>query len=819
MNPNNEISDGQPSTLLPSGSPPETRIGDAQQAKGIYQRLWRADLQYRAPKRATLNGLRDGNPPFRQADLDNAGMSHRCNINFRVSESYLNNAVGAFYDLFNEAPTYATIRLKKGSSEQIASWSRSVTLHFDWLCRGEPRFDYDAQRSQDEMVWHGKGPFVFQDIFDWRPSAILERQLLVPDMTLSDTSYWGNVAIIIMEYQVDELWQYIRNEREATMLGWNVERAKQAIINASPESSKGGMWNRWEYHQQMLKNGSAYYAGSSKTVSVSHVFCREFAKEGEAQGKITHVMVVRDETDGSPDKFLFQKIGRFENWNQCIHPMYYDRGGGGYHHSVTGMGTKMYSLMELQNRLYCSQADRAMLPKLMLKPTTSTAAEGMSLTQNGDHLILTEGMDVIQTPLAGLTEEEMLFNRELTNLVSSNLSQYRTNATEPMKGNPETATGRRLDASQEAALQKTQMNRFYNQEDGLYSEMYRRAVNTTSKSSPGGERAMEFIKRCVADGVPKEVLKDVEWVKASRVVGQGSAFMRQEALTRTWVTLGPGLPEDGKQNLMDAMIATDCGPDSVDLFNPKANASTLPNDQYALAISQVADMKIGVPAVVTSTQNPAIFASTFMKAADDAAGTLEQGANPQEVLSFLEMCGQAIAKHMQRMAQDPSRKALVKELSDKLKQLSKSTDALQQHLQQQAQQQQQKQQAVAKETVSINYKDAPPDIQRQMEQAAGFQPSTDKNAQVDSKLLKAQQGMQIKGAQFQQKQAQSFESHRQDLILNDARTAQQIKLDAAKHVHGTALERAQAAHDMKMAVLEQEHQQRMDSMSAKNGAK
>lgn len=789
---NDQINDGYLKTLEASGSPPETRIGDANQARSIYQRLWRADLNYRAPKRALLNGLSDGNPPFRQRDLDNAGMSHRCNINFRVSKSYRSNGVGAFYDLFNEAPTYATIRLKKGTPEQIESWSRTATMHFDWLCRYEPRFDYDMQRSQDEMVWHGRGPLIFQDIFDWRPTAILDRQLLVPDMTLSETSFWDDEAIILMEYRVDQLWRYIINEKEATMLGWNVERAKQAIIHASPEATKGGMFNRWEWHQQMLRNGSIDYSGSSNTVSVAHVFCREFAKPGESEGKITQVIVVRDDNDDKPDKFLFQKIGRFDSWSECIHPMFYDRGGGGYYHSCTGMGTEMYSVMELQNRMLCSLADRAMLPKLMLKPTTATAADGMSLTQNGDHLILTEGMDVIQTPLAGLAEEEMMFNRELTNLVASNLSQYRTNATEPIKGNPETATGRRLDASQQAALQKTQMMRYYNQMDGLYSEMYRRAVNTTSESAPGGKRAMEFIRRCEAEGCPRDVLKEVEFVQASRVVGQGSEFMRKEELNRIWITVGPTLPEDGRTNLVDDIIATSAGPTGVERYNPRATAATLPSDQYALAISQVADMKIGVPAVVTASQNPAIFATTFLKAAQDAAGSVEQGANPKEVAAFLELDGQAIGQHIKRMAGDPSRRGLVKQLTEQWQQMAKLLDQLNAHIAQQEQQMAQQAQ------------------QLQAQQAA---------QQSEFALAKQKQDFEL-GLKAQKTQAGIMDKNiktRQALALNDARTAQQIRLDSARHVNTTALERAQAEHDKMMAELDAAHARRMDMMSQRNG--
>jgi hypothetical protein len=790
----NQLDDGHPLTLTESGGPPETRIATARQARSIYERLWRSDLNYRAPKRAKLNGLSDGNPPYLQRDLDNAGMSHRCNINFRVTKSYRSNGVGAFYDLFNEAPTYATVQLKKGTPEQLAQWSRVVTLNFDWLCRYERRFDYDMQRSQDEMVWHGSGPLVYQDIFDWRPTAILNSQLLVPDMTLSETSLWDDEAIVLTEYRADQLWRYIRDEKAATTLGWNVERAKQAVINASPESTKGGMFNHWEWHQQQLKNGSIDYAGSSNTISVAHVLCREFAKTGEAEGKITHVMVVRDsqDTKSGEDEFLFQKTGRFDNWSQCIHPMYYDRGSGGFHHAVTGMGTEMCSVMELQNRMYCNQADRAMLPKLMIKPTTSTAADGMSLVQNGDHLILSEGMDVIQTPLAGLTEEEMMFNRELSNLVSSNLSQYRSSQPEPIKGNPETATGRRLDASQQAALQKTQMNRYYGQMDALYSEMYRRAVNATSKSAPGGERAMEFIERCKNSGVPLSAMKEVEWVKASRVVGQGSEFLRKEVLNQLWITVGPGLPENGRSNLVDDMIATGTGPTGVERYNPKKDAQTLPDDQYAWAISQVADMKIGVPAVVTASQNPAVFVTTFLKAAEDAAGSVEQGGNPQEVASFLDLCGQAIAQHLKRLSTDPSRAGLVKMLTLKFKELGQVLDQLKQLLQKQAEEQQQK--------------------QEQMQQQQGQQQSDFALAKA---RLEGELALKSRKTEFgiQEKSVKT----RQGMALKDATTAQQIRLNAAKHGHTVQLDQMQAMHNARMAEMQQEHDQSMEREANRNG--
>lgn len=763
-----------PLTLESGGRPPETRIGSANQARSIFQRMQETDLQVRSKRRALVKGLVDGNPPYRQRDLDNAGRSHQCNINFRMAESYLENAVGAFYDAHNEAPTYATIRLKKGTPEEVESWSRIVTLHFDWLCRFEESFDYTMQVSQAEMVLYGRGPLVFQDIFDWRPIALRDDQLKVPEGTKSDTSLWEYCSVE-MEYLADQLWKFIRNEKEAKQLGWNVERVKQAIIRASPEANKGGLYMTWEWHQQQLKNGSIDYSSASKTISVAHVFCREFAKEGEAEGKITHVMVDQSPQGPAVDTFLFQKVGRFDNWRECIHPMYYDRGIGGFHHGVTGMGTKMFSLFELQNRLLCNASDKAMAPKLFFKPTSSSVAEEFSIVQHGDYGVSPEGFDVQQIPIGGFVDEAMLFNRQLTEIASSNLSAYRTNLSEPMRGNPDTATKVQLDASKEAALQKTQMVRYYTQKDALYAEMYRRAVNTVSKTSPGGARALEFIERCKTDGVPLEAMKQVEWVQASRVVGQGSQYLRKQVLNELWVTVGQTIPEDGRTNLVDDIIAVGAGPSGVERYNPKPSQATLPSDQYANAVSQVADMKIGVPAVVTASQNPAIYAAVFLKAGDDAAGSLERGANPQEVAAFLELDGQAIAKHLQRMSKDPSRKGLLQGMVKQMQQLAQIHDKLVQHIQQQAEQQQAEQQRLQQEQTSMQSQFALDKAKQDFELGLRAEKT---RAGIADKNLKTQQSM----------------------ILKDATTAQSIKLNRLQHEHDKRMSELQAEHERTMAI-------------------
>lgn len=746
---NNNDSDDALKTLQDNGRPPGTRIATAMQARAIYERMWQAD-GVRAKKRQLVKGLVDGNPPYRQADLTAAGRDNQANINWRIAESYFNNAVGAFYDLFSEAPTYATIRLKADNPEQADQWSRIVTTHFDWLCRFEPTFDYNMQISQDQMVLYGCGPLVFQDDYDWRPMAIECGRLKVPERAKSETQYW-ELASVEVDYLPDQLYESILYPKEATEMGWNVERVRQAIMRAHPDYEQGGLWRNWEWHQQQLKNGSLHYSAVSANIRCVHLFFREFCKKGEKEGKVSHVIILAESTDQKDgDKFLFQKIGRFDDWNQCTHPMYYDRGGGGFHHSVTGMGIKMYSAIEYQNRLLCNLADKAFSPKMVFRPTTATQAEQFSLQQFSEYGVLSEGFDLIQTPIQGVMEEALVFNREIGNTIASNLSQYRSQQ-KNQKGNPKTAYEVGIDAQHEASLQKTQMNRYYTQQDALYGEMYRRSTLSGNDYGQGAARCKEFIKRCTDAGVPREAMRKVEYVKASRVVGQGSEFLRKQTLNEIWLTVGPGLPETGRTHLVNDIIAAGAGQAAVDRYNPQADASKLPDDQTALAMGQVADMKIGVPAVVTATQNPAIFASIFIQAADQAAGSLEQGANPKEVAAFLDLAGQAIAQHIQRMASDPSRKQLVAQLTEKWQDLATLQDKLIEQISAQAEEENQRQQQMA-----------------QQQQAMLSELALKKERQ-DAELLMKQQknlfGMNEKGLKA-----------RQSMAIKDATAAQSIRL-------------------------------------------
>jgi hypothetical protein len=456
------------------------------------------------------------------------------------------------------------------------------------------------------------------------------------------------------------------------------------------------------------------------------------------------------------------------------------------------MGTKFYAAMEYQNRLICRLADDAFAPKIMFKPTTASDRKKLSIAHFGQYAVIPSGLEMQQMPINGLMEDGMLFNREMTGQIAANLSQYRQNLENPNgKGNPATATQIVHDASEQSRLGKTQLNRYFAQLDDLYMEKFIRARNPNlSDLNPGGEAALEFQKRCEDRGVPKVALHKIESVKASRIVGQGSAFMRQQSLDFI-LGIVSMLPENGRQNLINDVIASRTGQAFVKRYNPQVAQNTLPSDQESEAMDKVVGMKVGMPAIITATQDAVIYAQTYLKAATDAATSLQQGGDPHQVSAFLNLAGSAIYAQLQRISTDPTRKGIYQGLMEQWKKLAQFTNQLNGKIQQamKKQQQDQAQAQKAKESISINYADAPTDIQRQMEQAAGFQPSRmggngKDQAAIQSKLAKTSADIQAKTAKTRaditnkavQTQA-DINIKRQQLAINDISASHKLRLD------------------------------------------
>jgi hypothetical protein len=544
-------------------------------------------------------------------------------------------------------------------------------------------FDYLMQLSQREMVLIGDGPLIFEDSTDWRCKAIMATDLLVPDGTKSNVSDW-KVAAVRTRMGVDDLFEKIQDEEAARAAGWNVDYVRQRIRAAMPEPYRSGVQYDWEFFQRQLRSNDITFSARSEVVLMCHIFYKEF------DGQISHVII--DERDS--EDFMYKKLRRFSRWEQVIHPMYYDRGDG-EHHGVKGLGIKMLQAMELKNRLRCSMVDSAFArTQILFRPLNPNALSKTSVVQQGPYAILPPDYEVIQQNIAGVLDAPMAVNADLENVLQGNLSQYRQSLNKP-SGNPRTATEVQAIVAQQSAIGKTQLSRYYNQLDSFFEERYNRASNPNLNPITKSDKdAIEFQRRCKERGVPVQAMIDIDYVEATRTVGQGSQFAKQQLLG-TLLGLSGSLPEGGKVNLLKDYIAAQVGQQMVDRYLPTQMQSARVQDQAALAVLEHSSLRQGNMPIVTDTQSHIIHIDTHLAAANEAAASLQQGGNPQEIVLFLQGIGQHVQDHLQRLSTDPSRRPQVEAYTQQLQMLSQTIEQLGQLIQEQAQAMAQQQQAMA----------------------------------------------------------------------------------------------------------------------------
>ena len=109
-----------------SGAPPETRLSTPEAVVDLVQMLIRGDEE-RGRVRAKVKGIVDGNPPYSAAQLRKTGQAYRTNVNFREAEAFFSIALTAFYDIFSETPTYATVKTNTGNDAERVNYSRVIT--------------------------------------------------------------------------------------------------------------------------------------------------------------------------------------------------------------------------------------------------------------------------------------------------------------------------------------------------------------------------------------------------------------------------------------------------------------------------------------------------------------------------------------------------------------------------------------------------------------------------------------------------------------------------------------------------------------------
>lgn len=743
-----------------NGRPPKRRLDKASEAQTIVANLWQA-AQERNLRNAAIQGQFDGNPPYSPAKLRAAGRASDANFNTLEAKSILSSALVPYYDLFAGGNRFVDVRCDYGNSFERSRCSGIISEEFDRMLRRWRDFEYTMHSMLTDFIKFGKGYLVWDDMWSWRFSKVAQYRVLVPDATSIDLDKL-EMLVVLQDWPVAKLYSKIRDKEAARSAGWNVEETLSAIASAVPVDP--AVPNDPIAAQQLLRDSDIYVSARSSTVQTATLYVREFS------GKWTELMVRRDQipgqnysqADSEPLRFMYKAEDRYERVQQLILPFFFEVLDGSWN-GASGLGRDIFTVMQLKDRLACTQANSVMLRNsILLQPKSAIDKTKLQLLQLGAMTVIPENFEVQQSTILGDISSTIEVTRELTMTTERNTGIYRPTL-ERVKGNPETLGEFQMKFAQATVLSTSAINRFYSQLDRVYDEMWQRVMD--AGDSGGDEEwrkeARMFRKRCRDRGVPNQAFKDIESIQSWRNIGNGSAAMRQQTLQQL-LSLYQLLPADGQQNLLEDVIANTSSRSIVERYIPETSRQQLPSDDQNIALLENSALKVGAPVTWTPSQNNVIHAETHLQAAGQAAGSLEQGASPVEVLAFLEAVGAHTAVHIQRESMNPMSKEKVGVLEDNWKELARITDQLRQQVQADAQRQAELQQG-AQQTMSEL------DLKRM-----------DMLGKLDISKEKAARTLELKHERQNAELALKAQSQQLDGVLQDASTAADISRQLAK---------------------------------------
>jgi hypothetical protein len=652
--------------------PPETRIRDAASLNAVVKRLV-ADDNESAKERANVQKMIDGEPPLSEESLVATGQEDRCNLNFGDGKARVKAETAGYYDLTESVPTLAMLIPEIDPALDVSKrvgWGQIMSEEWHKILKDWPGFDATHQLNVQYMCSHGLGFLYFEDDCGWYWNAASLADFKLPrGCSLIENKV--DVALALRTVTVGELFKWIKDVPE-TDTRWSVKEVRQAILKAAGVDTQINPLGAWEQWAQQTKNNDIFSSVTAKdSVKLAHVWVKEFS------GKVSQYLTLQD---GSNMDFLFKCLNRFNSINECFNFFPYEIGTNGTLHSVRGLGTEIYPHVQVLNSLRCQTVDNAKLSgSLLLQPKQESDQEDLAIMFYNGAAIIPAGVTVANGQLNNPSQGILPIIQDMTLLMRRNTGETPSN--QPEQQSDKTKFQVQSELTKESVIPAANMNLFYQPWKRHLQEVYRRFQ---SKALTVKDECYASVKlyrdRCVARGVPKEILFVPTRVIPVRSIGFGSPTARLLALDEFMQYFG-SLDPIGQNNLLRARFAEKVGYDQVDMFVPRLEEGGRMPVDVEIAELQNQMMAAGVMPSVLPNDAHVLHAQTHNPSLENDLGLLESGQGTPELLHGATIKIQHVAKHMQFLKPDKLNKSVVAELTRQFNNLGERVGAAIKHAQ------------------------------------------------------------------------------------------------------------------------------------------
>jgi predicted transcriptional regulator YdeE len=719
------------------GKPATTRLKDVKSAVNIFATLHRAD-EKSAVNRARVDAMFDGAAPYNTGKLALSGQSLKTNLNFGEAQRILDVALSAYVDLYSSLERFVDVKATTGERSETGPKEEIVAEELTHLFRNWPEFHSSYLRLCTTFIKHGVGIAYFDSADDWRFKVGSFADMLIPRQTPA-TEESIDVAVGRRQYHLHELYAFIRNEKAAKAVGWDVDEVKRVMVKNVKHTGRTGnrsLLGEYESLQAEFKNNDIHAGIQNPTVDVLHFWVREM------DGSISHYICAED----TPKQFMYKKASRYEKPEQAYIMFTYGVGSNGTYHSIRGLGQRIFNHVQTSNRLRCQQIDGAMLSSaVMIQPENQRSLDELQFTFYGAYAVMSPNVKIVEKAIPNLGTAVQPALQDLTQQLQLNTDTISTYG--PQQGSPYRNQMQVVsDMDVATRISGATLNLFYASWNRLMREMVRRVV----QSKKQGTAVKDFYSRCEKRGVDAEFIKklDVERTKAVRSIGSGSLANRLVSL-RELQGISGQFDDVGRRNLTRDIVSTRVGHDLADRY-VSAEVESRPAVDTKIAVLENSQLQQGQPVPVVSNELHGQHLQVHAPLLQQLIEGINAGqVDPQQALPALQALYQHISETVQFAAGDPALEGLV----------SQTNQILQ----------------YAEEAINNTMK-ALEKIQRDQAQAAqesGEQPTGP--SEVDMKMQKAQVEMQIAQQKAELDMAIKQRKFEQEQAMRDAKAALEFR--------------------------------------------
>lgn len=550
---------------------PETMTTSVASAQAKYMSLRQGHLN-RIALYAEIRGLIQGNPPYNQQQLQEAGLDYVTNVNDMSAYAKVQRGCLAYWNLLYNTEYTCAFEVMFDTAD-AAEWANTLSKYWDDVMEEFwPSFYINTTSLINQLVELGISPIIFSDERSPKWNMVELSRFYIPDQTQTDPDFL-TTAYVESEYTIQSLWNiYQKNKKlNDNRTDWNVAaigkflvRYANSVVKNAPE-----LTDMLALENKMLSGDTSYtnlYSDSVKIIS---------ALEQEFDGKVSHYMFHRH---FSVEDFMYKAVGQYESIHEALviftlHPGEYTI------HANKGLGHKIFSMAQAKIQAMCSVVD-------MIKWASTPIVKGSSLNSKDVQQIkfypgvVTDigSCDFAQNNLGANVNEVVSGVQFIENTIETNINM---GGDDPAQADPDqgslSPSQVKIRATKEFNVLKNNIHHFYTSMDRVLRLMTAKMLRSKA-GYPLHDMAQAWMDRCIKAGVPKQIFQvpsdeASSWkmpttlrVKASRAMGAGSQAAQLSALESLQPFAGGFNVQEARAFKRDIIIAT-VGRESLPRYN------------------------------------------------------------------------------------------------------------------------------------------------------------------------------------------------------------------------------------------------------------